>query len=104
VVPPRHRRRAADRDATDRDLAGIRFEQADQKVGESGLPGAGRPADAEKGPRCNREIEALNTGAGSARSVIVETDVAKRDQSRRYVDCRRGGVYILRRKIAFEGE
>jgi hypothetical protein len=79
VVPPLDCRRAAKRHAANRDVAGIRFEQSNQQVGEGHLACAGRAADAEERSRRNSQIETLDAGTRPARSVIVEADVAKYD-------------------------
>jgi hypothetical protein len=104
TVPPLDRRRAAKRYAADRNLAGIWFNEPDQQVGEGRLACAGRAAHAEERPRRNSQIEALDPGACPARSVIVETDVAKHDGARRNRGCRPRVRRILRGEIAFEAE
>src|SRR5262249_47622847 len=90
TVAPTDRRRTADWGVADRDLAGIGFKQPDQKVGESRLAGASWAAHTQGGPRRNGEVKALDARAGSARSVIMKTDVAKHDIARRD---RRGGPH-----------
>ena len=104
TVPPLDRRRAAKRHAADRDFAGIGFNETDQEVGEGRLACAGRAAYAEERPRRNGQIKALDPGACPARSVIVETDIAKHDGPRPNRGCRPRIRRTLRGEIAFEAE